>query len=308
MRPRITCFACAAALFLLQFGNVAYAQSTEDLLNGLPPDDEPAAAAESATASTASTAPAETEKASAKADKKAKDADKKAKDKAAKSKDDKKSAAQKDGADGKGKKQQAELESREDVIKSVQRRPVLKKHRLELSAMGAMTINDPLYLTFAFQGSANFFLAESLSIGVGVAYFFGTATLGGVADVRRSERAVPSVFERPNMAGTLEFTFNPLYGKASFHNAAIGHVDTYLIGGFGGMFNFHKTGRPCGEIGIGQRFNILSWLNIKWELRDYIFNDTVESDYGTNSDIQNYFMLNIGVGFFVPPTFTYKAR
>ena len=76
----------------------------------------------------------------------------------------------------------------------------------------------------------------------------------------------------------------------------------------GGVFNFHKTGRPAGVIGIGQRFNLLSWLNIKWELRDYIFNDTIESDYGTNSDIQNYFMLNIGVGFFIPPTFSYKIR
>ncbi len=286
MNSRLTSFICVAALLSIQYVRPAYGQTEEDLLSGLPTEEPTAASAPSAKKE-------ESPKAAAK--KAEADSEKAAEDKA-------------EAAEKQAKKKKEELESRKDIIKSVQRRPVLKKHRLELSAFGAMTINDPLYLTFALQGSAHFFLAESLSIGVGIAYLFDAVTLGGVADVRRSERAVPSIFERPNMAGTIEMTFNPLYGKVSFHNAAIGHIDTYLIGGFGGVFNFHKTGRPAGVIGIGQRFNLLSWLNIKWELRDYIFNDTIESNYGTNSDIQNYFMLNIGVGFFIPPTFSYKIR
>lgn len=193
-----------------------------------------------------------------------------------------------------------------DRVKAVPRKAMLKRHRLELSPMAAVSLNDPYYQHYAVGGSLVFYPNDAFGIGLGGDYLYAHVATNNIAIVRQDLIAVPAVFELPTLFAHLDAYWVPVYGKLSLFNSDIINFDFYLTAGIGAA----KAGSRyplAATVGLGQRFVIGDWIALRIEVRDHVFNDS-QQVYGVpRSDIQNYLLVFAGVSIFVPPTFDYGA-
>ncbi len=194
-----------------------------------------------------------------------------------------------------------------DRIKAVPKKPLLKVHRFELTPMASLSLNDAYYQHYAVGGTAIYYPHDAFGIGLGVDYLYQHTKRNAVDEVRASLTSVPAVFEAPKMFVHLDVYWVPLYGKFSLFNTAIIPFDIYATAG-GGAATAFSNGRwmPAVNAGIGTRFGIADWLAIRLEVRDHFFLDTQQVDTIERSDVQNYVMAQIGLSFFIPPTFEYS--
>jgi hypothetical protein len=69
------------------------------------------------------------------------------------------------------------------------------------------------------------------------------------------------------------------------------------------MFDTNEDfAHPTMDIGAGFRVFLLRWLVARVDLRDYVY----PQDRSNISTLQNLLVVNVGVGFFLPPDFEYK--
>jgi len=194
--------------------------------------------------------------------------------------------------------------TRIDKVKSVQRKPVLKRGRLELTPMAMASVNDAFFNHFALGGSATYYLHDSLGIGLSGVYWYAHPRTDNVRIVRRAQNSVLAVFESPDLAAMLDLVWTPIYGKMSLFNSWIVPLDFYVVAGFGAV----KVGsryRGAVQWGLGQRFFITDWMAFRLEVRDYIYVDRQVVNNLERSDTQNFLMVQAGVSFFIPPSFEY---
>ena len=125
---------------------------------------------------------------------------------------------------------------------------------------------------------------------------------------QRANQALPLVSQmRYYFMGSL--LWSPLYGKLSFFTNDIVPFDAYLIGGMG-MVSTATGAKLAGNLGLGLRYSVTSWLAIKLEVRDLIYTDRfhLEEADANYTHIQNQLMLGIAVSFFLPPDFEYEYQ
>ncbi|MEZ0314002.1 MAG: outer membrane beta-barrel domain-containing protein [Myxococcota bacterium] len=194
-----------------------------------------------------------------------------------------------------------------DRIKAVPKKPLLKVHRFELTPMASLSLNDAYYQHYAVGGTAIYYPHDAFGIGIGVDYLYQHTKRNAVDEVRASLTSVPAVFEAPKMFAHLDVYWVPLYGKFSLFNTAIIPFDVYATAG-GGAATAFSNGRwmPAVNAGIGTRLGIADWMALRFEIRDHFFLDTQQVDTVERSDVQNYVMAQIGLSFFIPPTFEYS--
>lgn len=199
------------------------------------------------------------------------------------------------------------VELREDRIKSVQRRAVLKRNRWELSPSFCISVNDAFYQKMGAGAAASYHIADSLGIEIQGIYIVNFQT-DMVNFFQRANEALPKVSQmRYYFMGSL--LWSPLYGKLSFFTDDIVPFDAYLIGGMGMVYT--ETGaKLASNVGIGLRYFITSWLAVKLEVRDLIYTETLHLDeqHTDYSDIQNQLMVGLSVSFFLPPDFEYEYQ
>ncbi len=191
-----------------------------------------------------------------------------------------------------------------DRVKAVQKKPVLKRTRVELSPFAALGINDPFYTHVAAGGSLTFFPHDNFGIGLTMTYFLAHPKTSAHQVIRLGQKSVPAEFNLPRYFVGADLHWIPIYGKVSLFNSAITPFDLYIVAG-GGIANTGVDTRLSSNIGIGQRFFIGDFLAFRIELRDYMYLDTLRVDGQLRSDIQNYVLLQLGVSLFVPPSFEY---
>ncbi len=194
-----------------------------------------------------------------------------------------------------------------DRIKAVPKKPLLKVHRFELTPMASLSLNDAYYQHYAVGGTAIYYPHDAFGIGLGIDYLYQHTKRNAVDEVRASLTSVPAVFEAPKMFAHLDVYWVPLYGKFSLFNTAIIPFDVYATAG-GGAATAFSNGRwmPAANAGIGTRLGIADWLALRVEVRNHFFLDTQQVDTIERSDVQNYVMAQIGLSFFIPPTFEYS--
>jgi outer membrane beta-barrel protein len=199
----------------------------------------------------------------------------------------------------------------EDRVKSVQRKPFLKKFRLELTPMGFVTVNDSFYPKIGPGGRLSFFFGDSLGLGLR----YNQVNVISTDEVRLAKRELQSKLPavQPKHLFALDVMFVPVYGKISVGNG-IGTFDLYIVGGAGGVWsqtsgeNANGPGdgiKPAAHIGIGERFALLDWLALDLSVLETLYND---KPLGTKSVIQNLVSINLGVSFFIPFSFEYKEQ
>ncbi|MDB4971436.1 MAG: hypothetical protein JWN44_7125 [Myxococcales bacterium] len=211
-----------------------------------------------------------------------------------------------------------------DIV-TVPRRKILKYHRIELIPTYNVTINNSLYRHHGFGGVFNFFLSETLNLGLEGTYYVPQQQqhyfLRGLDD-----RVLPSV-NRYLWSANLNFGYVPFYGKFALFDRWIFHWEGYVQAGLGVIQTEWITRDPADRgatnydiqwhVDIGMRMFLTKWLAIHAYLKDYMFVDSLEPaargsnvgaaapPKGDSNFIQNL-VFGVGVGMFLPTGFEYK--
>jgi outer membrane beta-barrel protein len=215
-----------------------------------------------------------------------------------------------------------------DIV-TVIRKPFLKLHRVELLPMFGTTMNDNMIRHYSFGAEVNYYLTDVLSVGIEGQYY--VKNFREPFDlVARQARRLPTV-NKYNFSGALNFHYVPVYGKFAVldrkivtweiaFTAGIGATQSEVIPRdtrFPGFTNILIT--P--NIGAGMRFFLFKWLTVNLGIRDYVFIDKFEPtnrEIGMNetadeaksnadSSLINNIMFQIGVSFWIPPSFEYTT-
>jgi outer membrane beta-barrel protein len=207
-------------------------------------------------------------------------------------------------------------------ILTVPRRPILKYHRVELIPTYNLSINNTLYRHHGFGGIINFFLSETLNIGIEGTYYIPQQLehyfLRGLDD-----RVLPSV-NQYIWSATVNFGYVPIYGKFALFNKWIFQWEAYIQAGIGVMQTEWITRDPANRsatnydvlwhVDLGTRLFLTKWLAIHAYIKDYMFVDKFEPASRTNptsvpegvSEFVQNIVFGVGVGMFLPTGFEYK--
>jgi len=216
----------------------------------------------------------------------------------------------------------------QDIV-VVMRKPFLKIRRTDLMPFLATTMNDNMVRHYTAGAQFNYFLTDVLAVGVEGQYY--SKQFREPFDlVGRQARRLPTI-NKYNFSAALNFHYVPVYGKFAILDKKLVAWETYFTAGvgvtqsevvprdprFGSFTNMLIT--P--NIGASMRFFLFQWLTVNVGIRDYIFVDKFEpvgrSDtmYTTpdsakanaDSSLINNVMFQLGVSFWIPPTFEYTT-
>ncbi|KAB2901691.1 MAG: outer membrane beta-barrel domain-containing protein [Kofleriaceae bacterium] len=216
----------------------------------------------------------------------------------------------------------------QDIV-VVMRKPFLKIRRTDLMPFLATTMNDNMIRHYSAGGQFNYFLTDVLAVGVEGQYY--TKQFREPFDlVGRQARRLPTI-NKYNFSAALNFHYVPVYGKFAILDKKLVAWETYFTAGvgvtqsevvprdprFGSFTNLLIT--P--NIGASMRFFLFQWLTVNVGIRDYIFVDKFEpvgrsetmfttpeqAKANADSTLINNVMFQIGVSFWIPPTFEYTT-
>ncbi|MBU0551327.1 outer membrane beta-barrel domain-containing protein [Myxococcota bacterium] len=198
------------------------------------------------------------------------------------------------------KEQARSKRAENDLIRTIQHRPFLRRKRAEFNPFLGSNVNDNLVNLFVAGGNLNFHLTEVMAIGVNGGYALGSET--ALFDRVIEDYQVFPQISKVLWYGTLHFQYAPIYGKFALFNSWIIPWDAYAVLGVG----YTKTeldGHPTLAAGVGQRYFMNRWFTVNMELRDNIFNE----EYPSGSELVHNLLFTAGVSFFIPPDFEYRT-
>ncbi len=186
-----------------------------------------------------------------------------------------------------------------DLIRVIQRRPFLRRKRVELAPMLGTNVNDALVSIFVAGGALNYHLSEVMSIGLSGSYSLGSET--DLFDRVIEDYELFPEISKVRWSASLDFQYAFMYGKFALFNTWIIPWDTYGVLG-AGVTQTELAVHPSLSMGIGQRYFMNRWFTLNIEVRDNVYNE----DYPGGSSIVNNIMFTTGVSFFIPPSFEYR--
>ncbi len=225
-------------------------------------------------------------------------------------------------------------------IYAVQQLYVLRAQRFEIMPYYATALNDQ-FVNHPGPGlGLNYYITQVLAVGVNGNWYDG---LNQDSDFnfqnRRSARiAVP--LNNYQVAGDLNFTYVPMYGKFAGFGDFIFTYDAFIEGGVGLIRTkpipvidpdnrkFDWNNNINFDLGIGFRIFFTRWLAAVLEVRDIIYNEKLENTqvatgstslplndpnnplnkdtwYDSDTHITNAVQLQVGLSLFLPTSFTY---
>lgn len=216
----------------------------------------------------------------------------------------------------------------QDIV-TVIRKPFLKVRRWELEPMLGTTMNDNMVRHFSSGAQINYYLTDVLAVGLEGQYF--TKSFREPFDlVARQARRLPTI-NKYNFAAGVNFHYVPVYGKFAVLDKKIITWETMFTAGLGVTQSEVVPRDPRFEgftnilitpnVGASMRFFLFKWMTISAGIRDYLFVDKFEpvgrSDMSfptadqakenADSAFINNVMFQLGVSFWLPPTFEYTT-
>ena len=217
----------------------------------------------------------------------------------------------------------------EDILVVV-RKPFLKSGRTELYPMVGTTMNDNMIRHYTLGGQISYFLTDVLAIGVEGQYYVDSFR-EPFDLVARQARRLPTV-NKYNWSAALNFHYVPVYGKFAIFDRKLITWEVQFTAGIGAgqseviprdtTFDAFTTLLIMPNVGANMRFFITKWLTVNVGVRDYMFIDkfepTMRVEGGMNdsadeakenasSSFINNVMFQIGLSFWVPPSFEYTT-
>lgn len=204
---------------------------------------------------------------------------------------------------------QAEEVSREDRVKAVQRKHFLKRGRVEVVPNFAMSLNDAFYTKVGGGVAANVHLADSIALSLHYEKF-------GISQndsVRIAKRELKSLLlsSKLDWSAGVDFLWTPIYGKLAWFNTIV-QYDLFLITGVGAAWSqtsgdpVNDGAHPSVDIGVGQRFALADWMAFEFWVKQLLYADRPQDRQ--ISEIQKVLTLNVGLSFWIPPSFSYEER
>jgi len=188
------------------------------------------------------------------------------------------------------------------TIKVVQKKPVSKARRVEISPFFAYLPNDDFVRGYIPGADIGFHFNEGLALEATVGYgLHSNKQLLG--DIRKMG-VQPAVLDRMGFMGSVGFNWSPLYGKIAYLERRIFAYDLFFATGFGvtnteleittsttggGGETVIKEKRDASfqgyYIGIGQRYYFTNFLAFRVELRNYAYTQRVDSNYNNRNNL-----------------------
>ncbi len=217
-------------------------------------------------------------------------------------------------------------------VYAVQQIYALRRHRVELMPYWGFSLNDQ-FVSHGGPGlGVNYYLTNVLAIGLNGTFhqpFNGDSDFN-FQNRRATRLAVP--LTEYQAAGTLNFTYVPMYGKFSGFSNFIFHYDGYIVGGVGAVRSrpiavidpdnrkFDWDTNIAFTVGIGLRVFLNRWFAVTAEIRDYIYIENLENtsvaatqqaqrDPATWLDqksLTNNVQAQLGISFFLPFSWEYR--
>jgi outer membrane beta-barrel protein len=148
--------------------------------------------------------------------------------------------------------------------KGVQKRDFLKRHRVELGALGGFQAADAMSSTYTFGGALAFYPSED----------FGLEAMGTYLPVQfRLELPFNSFDQRrrfqPGHALQVmgAFLFSPIHAKFKASETAIVHGDLFLVAGAGRTFHDSVQGLSW-QVGAGFKLYFNDYFAFRFDARD----------------------------------------
>ncbi len=179
-------------------------------------------------------------------------------------------------------------------IPSVTRRVFAKKGRVELTPAVGLSLDDPFYNDYIFQGGVAYHINESFAVGAQGEYWVSSSS---APDVSGGGSAGDLDFNHPLFAARLEVIWSPIYGKVNLFAEEVFHFDTFISAGVG-YIGLDTDGSVAGTIAIGQHYFLNDWLALRVDLRDQIFSMDVNPAGGPGKHLQNLLTFNLGLAFY----------
>lgn len=197
-----------------------------------------------------------------------------------------------------------------DKIVVIQRKPFIRRGRFEIAPMFYGGINDDLLFQVGVGGQMNYHILEWLYVGV----------YGGWQDWRAADRDTNGLSDAYNdiidatdgvpttsivdgyVGGILGFV--PLYGKFSIFNSSVIHWDLSLGLGGGVVYTRANGFVGGGLISVDHRWYLLKWLSLNIGLKGWIYYE----DIGNRKGVFTHWQAGVGIGFWLPPSWTYKSE
>lgn len=225
-----------------------------------------------------------------------------------------------------------DVEAARDIneqVFAVQQLFVLRRSRLEVQPFWQVPLNDQ-FVSHAGPGlGLNFWITNVLAVGVSGNYYepFNSNSVFNFQTRRSARVSVPLTEYRWN--ANVNFTYTPIMGKFSAFGDFIFQYDAYVVGGVGAIstrpipvIDPDNRGFDWGtniafNAGIGLHIFFNRWLAATLEVRDYVFNDTLENtviaDAATDpttwtgeTQLTNNVQAQMGIAIFFPFSFEYR--
>ncbi len=196
-----------------------------------------------------------------------------------------------------------------DRVKAVQRKGFLKRHRVDVTPMFEVSLNDAFYPNFGGGLRLAYNVEDSFAIAARYVYFYKYQYRTDF--VREGRIAFNSALLSSKLYGQLmaDGIWSPVYGKAAVLGRSIVHFDLFLLAGFGAVETDtsrapRKEGfHAAADLGGGVRFYPKEWLAFELGLVATFYPDQpILSVPGT---LQKVVAATVGVSFFWPFSFDY---
>jgi outer membrane beta-barrel protein len=221
-----------------------------------------------------------------------------------------------------------------------------KKRRIELMPQVGLTINDPYIRHWAAGAEVNFWLTNRMAVGINGTAFFGNRT--PQYDRIRFQEGLLLTANKTLWQASVDYTYEPFYGKIALFNRLLLHWESYLQIGGGAIHTqnvprfqaIHPTpyNHITGQVNIaaGVRYYIqnLQWFSVNFGVRTFGFFDALEPQNrgvnpagGDNPNLNDpkaayaaakevplgerlafNVLFFVGVSFYIPPKFEYSYR
>ena len=225
-----------------------------------------------------------------------------------------------------------EKEAARDIkerVFAVQQLFVLRRSRLEISPFWQVPLNDQFVGHSGPGLGLNFWITNVLAVGLSGNYYqpFNSESEFNFQTRRAARISVPLTEYQWN--GNLNFTYTPIIGKYAGFDDFIFQYDAYVVGGVGAISTrpipvidpdnrgFDWSTKLAFNAGVGLRIFFNRWLAATLEVRDYIFNDTLEATtiaadaqnpetWEGETQLTNNVQAQIGISIFFPFSFEYR--
>ncbi len=217
----------------------------------------------------------------------------------------------------------------------------LRKHRFEINPYYSVSLNDQFVGHPAPGISLNYYVSNVLAVGVGGNLYAGQNVDSDFNFENRRATRVAVPLTEYSWGGNVNLTYVPMYGKfAAGFGDFIFHYDAYIVGGLGVIDTrpiavidpdnrtFPFKLKADVDLGIGLRIALNRWLAVTLEVRDYIYDEQLESLtiaqgpvskpsdptsplnsqtwYDKDSHLTNNVQAQIGLSMFLPFSWEYR--